>query len=284
MAAFHSSWGPPARVLRASLRGGPHRSFCVCPAFSASHNYRLCSARQPSTEGLLGADGSFTRFAGRRGLCGSGASETLRERECVSSVSFSPDVCPSSGGLPGTADEPFGAPPPAVASAASVEVFESELCLEIDKLICSCEDAEDILRLLVSHRGALYVHNLVTALKALADMAVKGPFNRSTQQQQGQPCESQQEIGELGQEGKQQEEPQEQQGTKDDLPPQAALLRARLTGSQPSTWPRDGSSFCSFFSLLSQAEAQAERRHNQRSTGETIVRDDRQAISPQTLS
>ena len=185
-----------------------------------------------------------------------------------------PDVF-SAGSLPTTAladiaEGPREASSPAVAHGASVEMYESPLCLEIDRLICTCEEAEDILRLLVSHRGALYVHNLVTAIKTLAEMATKGSPTGSvsgsgTQQQKQQEQDQQHQRSE------------KQQDDGGPVSPTARLLGARMADSQPPTWPRGGPSFVSFFSLLSQEEAQAERRNNRRNHGEDIVRDDRQA-------
>ncbi|KAL8428304.1 hypothetical protein ACSSS7_007315 [Eimeria intestinalis] len=181
-----------------------------------------------------------------------------------------------------------GGPP-----GVSGELFESPLCLQIDQLIYSCEQPEEILRLLVSHRAALYVHNLVTALKALAELAIKGPpsvapLSGAPSPAAGAHVQPQHHVQQPEQQQQQQqrEQQEEAEGEIDGggpLSPSAALLGARMRGPQPPTWPKDGGSFLSFFSLLSGPEAQAERRHSKRSPAQDLVRDDRYHLLLQDL-
>ncbi|KAL8449018.1 hypothetical protein Emed_003370 [Eimeria media] len=235
-----------------------------------------------------------TRGGAPRGLhtdAGSGVSE--EERGGAPSCSSFHEALPTSAlaqlaeGPPSSSvSQPTetGGPP-----GVSGELFSSPLCLQIDQLICSCEQPDEILRLLVSHRAALYVHNLVTALKALAELTVKGgppggPPPTAAQQQQQQ----QQKDGLESQQAEQQQQQQQQEGEYEvdrggPLSPSFALLGAQMRGPQPPTWPKDGSSFVSFFSLLSGPEAQAERRHSQRSPAEDLVRDDRYHLLLQDL-
>lgn len=161
--------------------------------------------------------------------------------------------------------------PQSMASEVSVDMYESPLCLEIDRLICSCDDAEDILRLLVSHRGALYVHNLVTAIKTLAELTTRRLQQKHSRDSKQKQQQENQQHEEAPQQGPEQQEEGRMMPTST-----PSLVGARMEGPQPPTWPRDGQSFKSFLSLLSQTEAQAERRNSQRNTGEDIVRDDRQ--------
>nr|CEL64140.1 TPA: hypothetical protein BN1204_000580 [Neospora caninum Liverpool] len=47
--------------------------------------------------------------------------------------------------------------------------------MQMDQLLMQSDSAEEVLTLLVSHRGVLFLHNLVTALQLLADFANDGP-------------------------------------------------------------------------------------------------------------
>ncbi|OEH79799.1 hypothetical protein cyc_01400 [Cyclospora cayetanensis] len=86
---------------------------------------------------------------------------------------------PQGNPLEASSDGLSGAPKaaiPSVVHAPSAQLYESGVCLEMDRLIGSCIEVEDVLQLLVSHRGALYVQNLVTAIKALAELTTRaGP-------------------------------------------------------------------------------------------------------------
>ncbi|KAK1442786.1 hypothetical protein BgAZ_303040 [Babesia gibsoni] len=53
-------------------------------------------------------------------------------------------------------------------------VYVNELCMQMDQLMFNCKDHEDLLVLLVTHRGAMFLHNLVTALKLLQSFAEQG--------------------------------------------------------------------------------------------------------------
>ncbi|KAK1938353.1 hypothetical protein X943_000494 [Babesia divergens] len=69
--------------------------------------------------------------------------------------------------------EALGAIPqsPTEAGREATTVYVNELCMQMDQLMFSCKDHEDLLVLLVTHRGAMYLHNLVTAIRLLQAFA-----------------------------------------------------------------------------------------------------------------
>lgn len=50
-------------------------------------------------------------------------------------------------------------------------IYANPICSQLDQLLLKCEDNEDILAVLVTHRGVFFVHNLVTAVQVLAAIA-----------------------------------------------------------------------------------------------------------------
>ncbi|PFH33074.1 hypothetical protein BESB_082730 [Besnoitia besnoiti] len=54
------------------------------------------------------------------------------------------------------------------------DFYVNPVCMQMDTLLLKSESAEEILTLLVSHRGVMFLHNLVTALELLADFASAG--------------------------------------------------------------------------------------------------------------
>ena len=59
-------------------------------------------------------------------------------------------------------------------------VYVNPICLQMDQLIMKAETPEDVLTLLVTHRGALFLHNLITSLSTLAQMSSESiPFEKS---------------------------------------------------------------------------------------------------------
>ncbi|KFH03270.1 hypothetical protein TGVAND_293660 [Toxoplasma gondii VAND] len=75
------------------------------------------------------------------------------------------------------------------------EVYINPVCMQMDQLLMQSATAEEVLTLLVSHRGVLFLHNLVTALELLADFATaesrtlrvrrEGTTSRSAELQRG---------------------------------------------------------------------------------------------------
>jgi hypothetical protein len=54
------------------------------------------------------------------------------------------------------------------------------MCLQMDQLILKAETPEEVLTLLVTHRGVLFLHNLITSLSTLAQMSSESvPFEKS---------------------------------------------------------------------------------------------------------
>ncbi|PHJ24532.1 snare protein [Cystoisospora suis] len=51
------------------------------------------------------------------------------------------------------------------------EVYVNPICMQMDLLVFRCGSAEEVLSLLVSHRGVLFLQNLITALDRIADFA-----------------------------------------------------------------------------------------------------------------
>lgn len=59
-------------------------------------------------------------------------------------------------------------------------VYANPICLQMDQRILAAVTPEEILTVLVTHRGALFVHNLVTSLVSLSHMARQSvPFSRA---------------------------------------------------------------------------------------------------------
>lgn len=46
-------------------------------------------------------------------------------------------------------------------------VYANPICSQMDQLLLKCQDTEEVLALLVTHRGVFFVHNLVTAVQVL---------------------------------------------------------------------------------------------------------------------
>eukprot|EP00929_Paragymnodinium_shiwhaense_P104659 TRINITY_DN69275_c0_g1_i1.p1 TRINITY_DN69275_c0_g1~~TRINITY_DN69275_c0_g1_i1.p1 ORF type:complete len:660 (-),score=101.84 TRINITY_DN69275_c0_g1_i1:90-2069(-) len=55
--------------------------------------------------------------------------------------------------------------------APGSEVYANPICSQMDQTLLKCDDIEDVLALLVTHRGVFFVHNLVTAIQMLAALA-----------------------------------------------------------------------------------------------------------------
>eukprot|EP00927_Polykrikos_kofoidii_P068305 TRINITY_DN63668_c0_g1_i1.p1 TRINITY_DN63668_c0_g1~~TRINITY_DN63668_c0_g1_i1.p1 ORF type:complete len:713 (-),score=137.23 TRINITY_DN63668_c0_g1_i1:104-2242(-) len=51
------------------------------------------------------------------------------------------------------------------------EVYANPICSQLDQLLLRCDTFEDVLALLVTHRGVFFVHNLVTGIQVLAALA-----------------------------------------------------------------------------------------------------------------
>ncbi|ANQ09937.1 Uncharacterized protein PCOAH_00045530 [Plasmodium coatneyi] len=47
-------------------------------------------------------------------------------------------------------------------------IYVNEICMQMDKSILKCQTYEDILSILITHRGALFLQNLITAIRMLA--------------------------------------------------------------------------------------------------------------------
>lgn len=50
-------------------------------------------------------------------------------------------------------------------------LYANPICSQLDQILLQCEEFEDVLTLLVTHRGVFFVHNLVTAMQVLAAQA-----------------------------------------------------------------------------------------------------------------
>lgn len=114
-------------------------------------------------------------------------------------------------------------------------LYVEEQCREFDGLIDECTSADSVLRLLVAHRSALFVHNLVSALKKIVDL-----------------CNAQAEEA-----GRSAQRPSATSGAESvssfsspSAPPSSSLCEARLPPQVPKTWPRDERSYAEFFSAL----------------------------------
>ena len=64
------------------------------------------------------------------------------------------------------------------AKSEPADLYINPICMQMDKMILKANAAEDILTILVTHRGALFVQNLVTAIDSLADLSLREiPFS-----------------------------------------------------------------------------------------------------------
>ncbi|KAI4836722.1 hypothetical protein MKS88_004525 [Plasmodium brasilianum] len=52
-------------------------------------------------------------------------------------------------------------------------IYINEICLQMDKKILKCQTYEDVLSILITHRGALFLQNLITAIRMLAGLVVE---------------------------------------------------------------------------------------------------------------
>ena len=139
------------------------------------------------------------------------------------------------------------------------EVYCSDLCLQLDRLILSCASAEEVLRIVASHRGAFFVKNLVSALKHLAALALQPNSSTSA-------CSSDKQQGHSSS-----TEPAA-------APPASPFSQLSFQLPSPPTWPQEPLSVFHFFSTLSGDEAAVERSLSQRIEAESIVRDPRQVV------
>ena len=84
--------------------------------------------------------------------------------------------------IPSQASRKFSS---AIAVSNNVELppanlYVNPICMQMDKMILKAATPEDVLTILVTHRGALFVQNLVTAMVLLADMSSRQvPFSVS---------------------------------------------------------------------------------------------------------
>lgn len=61
------------------------------------------------------------------------------------------------------------------------KVYTNPICLETDQLLFSCNEVDDVLTCLISHRGTFYLHNMITALQMLAILSLKATPAQHTQ-------------------------------------------------------------------------------------------------------
>ncbi|CDJ29641.1 LOW QUALITY PROTEIN: uncharacterized protein EMH_0004370 [Eimeria mitis] len=145
------------------------------------------------------------------------------------------------------------------------DVYCSDLCLQLDRLIFSCATAEEVLRIVSSHRGAFFVKNLVSALKHLAALSIQSRSSTSA-----------------GSSSKEQEERNKAAAATAAAAAAAAaappLSQLSLKLPAPPTWPQERLSVFHFFSALSGEEAAVERSFSRRIEAESIVRDPRQDL------
>ncbi|CRG94758.1 conserved Plasmodium protein, unknown function [Plasmodium gallinaceum] len=52
-------------------------------------------------------------------------------------------------------------------------IYINEICLKMDQVILKCQHYEDILSILVTHRGALFLQNLITAIRMLSGFVIE---------------------------------------------------------------------------------------------------------------
>ena len=66
------------------------------------------------------------------------------------------------------------------ASASSQTLYLDPICRQMDQRLLKCDSPDEVLTALTTHRGVMFVHNLVTAVTALARMSVEAmPFSRA---------------------------------------------------------------------------------------------------------
>jgi hypothetical protein len=59
-------------------------------------------------------------------------------------------------------------------------IYVNPICLQLDNLILAADSQEGVLRILVTHRGALFLHNIITALSVLGRMRKHAvPFEKT---------------------------------------------------------------------------------------------------------
>ncbi|CAA9989584.1 conserved Plasmodium protein, unknown function [Plasmodium knowlesi strain H] len=52
-------------------------------------------------------------------------------------------------------------------------IYVNEICMQMDRSILKCQTYEDILSILITHRGALFLQNLITAIRMLAGFVIE---------------------------------------------------------------------------------------------------------------
>ncbi|CRH01363.1 conserved Plasmodium protein, unknown function [Plasmodium relictum] len=52
-------------------------------------------------------------------------------------------------------------------------IYINEICLKMDQAILKCQNYEDILSILITHRGALFLQNLITAIRMLSGFVIE---------------------------------------------------------------------------------------------------------------
>ena len=70
--------------------------------------------------------------------------------------------------------------PISLLQASDSTLYLDPICLQMDQSLLKCGTPEELLTMLTTHRGVLFVHNLVTALSLLADMSQESiPFSKA---------------------------------------------------------------------------------------------------------
>uniref|UniRef100_A0A3B0NAD8 RAP domain-containing protein n=1 Tax=Theileria annulata TaxID=5874 RepID=A0A3B0NAD8_THEAN len=57
-------------------------------------------------------------------------------------------------------------------------LYMNPLCMQMDQLIYTCTNHDQVLNLLVTHRGAMYLHNLITVMNTLRQFVENEPKNK----------------------------------------------------------------------------------------------------------
>ncbi|EDL46098.1 hypothetical protein, conserved [Plasmodium vivax] len=60
-------------------------------------------------------------------------------------------------------------------------IYVNEICMQMDKSILKCQTYEDILSILITHRGALFLQNLITAIRMLAGFVIEERKKRKSE-------------------------------------------------------------------------------------------------------
>ncbi|KJP88421.1 hypothetical protein AK88_01873 [Plasmodium fragile] len=60
-------------------------------------------------------------------------------------------------------------------------IYVNEICMQMDKSILKCQTYEDILSILITHRGALFLQNLITAIRMLAGFVTEERKKRKSE-------------------------------------------------------------------------------------------------------